>query len=254
MVIIKKLYRALVPTSVRKSSVVAKLRSLNLKPPNLKPLQLKPPNLKPLKLKLKSLLVGQHDSIYDSDYYKDNVEGPATRSAGRIADSILNDFKAASVIDVGCGTGSLLEALRERGCEVFGLEYAKAALRYCRARGLNVAKFDLKKDVLNENRTFDVAVSMEVAEHLPETVADRYVDLLTRLSRIVVLTAAPPGQGGTSHINEQPPSYWITKFQQWGFEHVEELSQRWRETWEATGDVEWWYHQNLMIFRRVRSI
>jgi SAM-dependent methyltransferase len=231
IVIIKKLYHALVPTSVRSSPMVAKL---------------------------KTRLLGQrllgHDWIYDSDYFEKTIEGPAARSAGRIADSILSDFKAASLIDIGCGTGALLEALRERGCEVFGLEYAEVALRYCHDRGLNVAKFDLERDVFNESRTFDVAVSMEVAEHLPETVADRYVDLLMRLSRIVVFTAAPPGQPGTDHINEQPPSYWITKFQQRGFEHLEELSQRWRENWKATGDVSSWYHQNLMIFRRVDAI
>ena len=222
--VIKKLYRAFLPASVRCSPMVAKL---------------------------KARLLG-HDWIYNSDYYERNIAAPAARSAGTIANSILNDFKATRVIDVGCGTGALLLTLRDKGCEVFGLEYAEAALRYCRARRLNVAKFDLERDVFNDNRAFDVAVSMEVAEHLPETVADRYVDLLTRLSRVVVFTAAPPGQGGDDHVNEQPPSYWIRKFQWRGFEHAEELSQRWRESWRASGDVESWYYKNLMIFRRVR--
>lgn len=199
--------------------------------------------------KLKTLLL-RHDWIYDSDYFNETVEGPAARSAGHIADSILSECKAASLVDVGCGTGALLDALRQRGCEVFGLEYAEAALEYCRGRGLDVEKFDLEREVFNRNRSFDVAVSMEVAEHLPETVADRYVDLLARLAPVVVLTAAPPGQGGADHINEQPPSYWIGKFQQRGFEYVDDVTQRWRETWKATGDVTDWYYQNLMIFRR----
>ena len=224
--VIKNLYRTLLPVSVRNSPIVAKL---------------------------KAQLLG-HDWIYNSDYYERTVEGPAVRSAGTIANSILNDFKATCVIDVGCGTGALLEALRDTGCEVFGLEYSEAALKYCRARRLNVAKFDLERNVFNDNRTFDVAVSMEVAEHLPEKAADRYVDLLARLSQVIVFTAAPPGQGGVDHVNEQPSSYWITKFQQRGFEHAEEISQRWRESWKAAGDVEGWYHQNLMIFRRLRVI
>ncbi len=224
--VIKKLYHSLEPKSVRDSPMVAKL---------------------------KAKVLG-HDWIYDSDYYEEDVEGPAARSAGTIANSILNDFKPTCIIDVGCGTGALLEALRDRGCEVFGLEYAKAGLRRCRARRLSVAKFDLERDVLNDNRTFDVAVSMEVAEHLPETIADRYVDLLTRLSRGVVITAAQPGQGGTDHVNEQPPSYWIAKFRQHGFEHAEELSRGWRENWKAAGNVAPCYHTNLMIFRRVRAI
>ena len=225
-VAIRRLYRAFLPGSIRNSRAVARL---------------------------KMRMLG-HDRIYNSNYYEENVEGPAVGSAGRIADSILNDFKARSVIDVGCGTGALLEALRDKGCEVFGLEYAEAALRYCRARRLDVAKFDLERSVLNDNRTFDVAVSMEVAEHLPEKVADRYVDLLTCLSRVVVLTAAPPGQGGTDHVNEQPPSYWITRFRHRGFAHAEELSERWHQRWKAAGDVESWYYKNLMIFQREDSV
>jgi hypothetical protein len=117
-----------------------------------------------------------------------------------------------------------------------------------------VAKFDLERDVFNDNRTFDVAVSMEVAEHLPEMVADRYVHLLTRLSQVIVFASAPPGQGGADHVNEQPPSYWISKFQQNAFRHAEELSQSWRESWKAAGDVEDWYHQNLMIFRSAQQM
>src|SRR5665647_1122650 len=224
--IIRKLYSIILPARARNSPMVANLKARLLR----------------------------HDWIYDAAYYEKSVEGPASRSAGRIANSILNDFKANSVVDVGCGTGALLEALRNRGCEVFGFEYAEAALRYCRARRLNVVKFDLERDVLSGNRSFDVAISMEVAEHLPETVADKYVDILTRLSRVVVLTAAPPGQGGTDHVNERPPTYWIAKFRQSGFDHDDELSKRWRESWEAAGDVESWYHKNLMIFRGIRAI
>jgi 2-polyprenyl-3-methyl-5-hydroxy-6-metoxy-1,4-benzoquinol methylase len=140
--VIKNMYRAFLPASVRNSPIVGKLKA--------------------------HLLGHGHDWIYNSYYYERTVEGPAVRSAGTIADSILNEFKATRIIDVGCGTGALLEALRNRGCEVFGLEYSEAALKYCRSSQLSVAKFDLERDVFSENRTFDVAVSMEVAEHLPE--------------------------------------------------------------------------------------
>jgi cyclopropane fatty-acyl-phospholipid synthase-like methyltransferase len=221
--VLKIMYQRLLPASVKNSKTVAKL---------------------------KAHLLG-HNWIYDSNYYESTVEGPAVQSAGRISSSILNDLKAMSVIDVGCGTGALLEALRDKGCNVFGLEYSEAALKFCRARRLNVVKFDLERDTLNDNyQTFDVAVSTEVAEHLPEIVADRYVKLLTHLSKVIVFTAAPPGQEGDDHVNLQPPSYWIQKFQQRGFIHDIEQSQRWRESWKAAGDVEGWYYKNLMIFRQ----
>ena len=219
--LIRNVYRTVLPPSVRESRLVARL---------------------------KSQLLG-HDWIYDADYYARTVEGPAARSAATIADCIVADFHPRSVIDAGCGTGALLAALRERGCEVLGLEYSEAGLAYCRRRGLEVRKFDLENGSFDDGRSFDVAVSMEVAEHLPERSADRYVDLLARLSKVIVMTAAPPGQGGIDHVNEQPPAYWIAKFALRGCEFDEATSLRWREDWEASGDVEGWYYRNLMIFR-----
>ncbi|MFH0341650.1 MAG: class I SAM-dependent methyltransferase [Chromatiales bacterium] len=203
----------------------------------------------PLVTKLVERLLG-HDAVYDMDYYANDVEDPAVRSAGVIADSILLDLQPKTAVDVGCGTGALLKTLQERGCEVFGLEYSEAALEYSRARGLDVLKFDLERDIFKDDRTFDVAISMEVAEHLPQKIADRYVELLTRLSSIVVFTAAPPGQGGLDHVNEQPPSYWFSKFQARDFNHDGDLSERWRNSWKATGVMADWYYKNLMIFRR----
>lgn len=222
----RKIYRLLLPRSVRNSRLVANLKSR----------------------------LFEHDWTYSLEYYEKFVEEPAVRSAGTIADSIVNEFKQGSIIDVGCGTGALLEVLRNKGCEAFGLDYSEAALKFCRSRHLSVAKFDLEGDALDLGRVYDVAVSMEVAEHLPRKVADRYVDFLTRLSPVVIFTAAQPGQGGADHVNEQPLSYWIAKFRTRGFTHLDSVSQRWRETWEAAGNVESWYFKNLMIFRKAGSM
>lgn len=221
---IKKMYRALVPAPVKKSRLAAWIKT-----------QLVP-----------------HDWMYDASYYATDVEPPARRSAGTIADTIMEDLRVRSVVDVGCGTGALLEALRDRGCEVWGLEGSEVALEYCRARRLRVTKFDLERDTLTDHPTYDAAVSMEVGEHLPQGAADRLVQCLTRLSDVVIFTAAPPGQAGLSHVNMQPPSYWIAKFRKRGYEHAAEMSDRWRERWKAAGDVELCYHRNLMILRRAR--
>lgn len=222
--LLKSAYRTLVPKFIRKSKPAGKLASFAAN------------------------LLG-HDAMYDTEYYTKGVEGPAARSAGAMTDTILTDFKPKSVVDVGCGTGHLLMVLKDRGCDVFGLEYSEAGLEYCRNRGLDVRKFDLEKDSFQDGRKFDVAVSVEVAEHLPASVADSYVGLLTRLSDRIVFTAAPPGQGGRDHVNEQPPEYWITKFAAHKFEQDHERTNAWRSTWRER-DVQDWYHQNLMIFRR----
>jgi hypothetical protein len=121
----------------------------------------------------------------------------------------------------------------------------------CRSRGLDVRKFDLEsEDPTAQLGAFDVAISMEVAEHLPSTCANVFVRLLTSLAPVVVFTAAPPGQGGVDHVNEQPPEYWIQLFELHGFQLNRDLSDRWRKRWEANRVVSF-YHKNLMIFRRV---
>lgn len=189
-----------------------------------------------------------HDLMYDAEYYVEDEEH-ASKASATISESIMADFQPRSVIDVGCGTGALLGALRDRGCEVFGLEYAEGGLAFCRSRKLDVRKFDLERDIFDIDRTFDVAVSTEVAEHLPERCANGYIDLLTRAAPRIVFTAAFPGQGGTDHVNEQPASYWIAKFAGRGFAFDEPRSQEWRRRWKEA-NIARWYWMNAMIFTR----
>jgi len=191
-----------------------------------------------------------HNAIYDKEFYLEDVEIPAMRSAGVVSNSIMESYNPESVIDIGCGTGALLNSLREKGCQVVGLEYADAALEICREKKLEVYKFNIEKDLYEANRTYDLVISMEVAEHLLETYSDRYIDMLTILSNVIVFTAAPPGQGGTDHVNEQPPTYWISKFEQRGFVLDEKISNSWRNNWKDSNVVPNWYYNNLMVFAR----
>jgi len=222
--LVKRLYRC-IPASVRGLSLVNRVKTFT-----------------------QSYLL-PHDWVYDGEYYSTEARKASLDSAPVIAQTILRDLKPKRVIDVGCGTGDVIAALREHGCEVAGLERSAAAIEVCRSRDLNVQAFDLEQDQLSEEANYDVVVSMEVAEHLPERIADRYVDLLTSLGPTIVFTAASPGQGGTDHINEQPPEYWHKKFATRGFRLVAELTRNWQDEWREGGQVAHWYHENLMIFR-----
>lgn len=224
---IKRAYRKCVPAAIRQSRFVRRVRRhINRHLP--------------------------HDAVYDADYYRLKVHSAASRSAGVIARSIVADIvpRTQTVIDVGCGTGALLEELRARGCEVCGLEYSDAALARCRSVGLRVFKTNLEEDDSPVAERFDLAVSMEVAEHLPEKVAGRFVDLLCSLADRIVFTAAPPGQGGTDHVNEQPAEYWVDMFRKRGFRRDADLSESWRESWRSSQRVQSFYYDNLMVFRR----
>jgi SAM-dependent methyltransferase len=193
--------------------------------------------------------VPYHDSIYDETYFKSEVEGPALASAPAMARTIAEHFQPHSVVDVGCGTGALLVAFRDLGCSVSGLEYAEVALRYCRERNLDVRKFDIERQVLKQAGRSDLAVSFEVAEHLPEERADRFVDLLCSLAPVVVCSAAKPEQGGLDHVNCQPQSYWIEKFERRGYRFDRVAADALRAEWRAQG-VTGYYYENVMAFRR----
>ena len=78
-------------------------------------------------MRLRSSILG-HDAIYDKQYY-DEVEVSAIMSAKPIATSLVAYYHPKSVVDVGCGTGALLEAFRTEGVEVAGLEYSEAGLK-----------------------------------------------------------------------------------------------------------------------------
>jgi SAM-dependent methyltransferase len=193
-----------------------------------------------------------HDTVYNARYFE-FVDREAMASAPGIVRHLVEQFAPSSVMDVGCGTGAVLAELRSAGVSThMGLEYAEAALEYCRSRGLTVRKFDLEAtDEPALPASLDLVISLEVAEHLPARVAGRFVALLTRAGAPVVLTAAPPGQGGTDHVNEQPRAYWVALFRAHGFDFDVETTAALSAGWKAAGAT-WWYHQNVMVFRPVR--
>jgi len=194
--------------------------------------------------------VTPREAIYNKNYFARVIEPSSSQAAPVIAATLLRDLTVGSVVDVGCGTGALLSELKARGCSVYGLEFSEAAIEYCRMRHLVVRRFDLEQDVLTDDLCFDCAVSMEVAEHLAPHAASHYVNLLTRLGRIVVFTAAPPGQGGTDHVNEQPATYWIAQFASQGYTANTELAEAWKREWRGSNQVARYYWRNLMVFER----
>lgn len=93
-------------------------------------------------------------------------------------------------------------------------------------------------------KPFDLAQSLEVAEHLEEKYAENFIQLLTSLSDIILFSAAIPYQGGTDHLNEQPPTYWAKLFQKFDFMCFDILRDK---IWENK-KIAFWYRQNIMLY------
>ena len=186
---------------------------------------------------------------YTSSFYDEQAEG-SERSARKIIPYVLQLVPATSVIDVGCGVGPWLKVCQDNGVsDVLGVDgdyVDRARLRICRSQFVAA---DLCK-ALPIQRRFDLAISMEVAEHLPLAHASPFVHELTRLADVVLFSAAVPGQCGTRHLNEQWPRYWAGLFEAVGFCPLDCLRRRF---WEDD-DVDWWYRQNILLFVKRQAL
>jgi SAM-dependent methyltransferase len=195
-------------------------------------------------------LIAPHEDIYDRRYYAETVEPLIKMSAGIMAESIVSEFHPTLVVDVGCGTGELLYALKRLGVDGVGFEGSAAAIEMARAKGIEVAHLDLEQPIDKlEVRPANLAISTEVAEHLPQRFAKTFVEYLCRCANTVVMTAATPGQGGFDHVNEQHNEYWIAKFRDRNFAYDSEQTARLRRQWKEA-KVAVCYHANLMIFHK----
>jgi 2-polyprenyl-3-methyl-5-hydroxy-6-metoxy-1,4-benzoquinol methylase len=188
-----------------------------------------------------------HQEIYDKRY-NDFLDAVASKSTPAMAATIERIFKPNSVIDVGCGAGTLLAQLKQNGLQVKGLEYSDAGIARCREKGIDVEKFDLETEKGIQGSS-DVTVSFEVAEHLPESLADNYIRVISQFSPVVIMSAATIGQRGKDHVNEQPHEYWIEKMGRRGFDYDGQTSEQVRREWAGMG-VASWYVNNTMIFRK----
>jgi SAM-dependent methyltransferase len=178
------------------------------------------------------------------------VDATSARSAEPMAASIAAVFAPARVIDYGCGTGSLLSAFRRLGVDVAGTEYSRLARRMCVAKGLAPLAVDLREPPSKPPLgRADVAMSFEVAEHLPAAAADGFVALLAATAPIVIFSAATPGQGGQGHVNEQLHEYWISRFESQGMSCDHDRSVAFRVSWRSAG-VDFWYANNVLVFRQ----
>lgn len=79
------------------------------------------------------------------------------------------------------------------------------------------------QESFNLNRDIDLAICIEVAEHLPSKKSDVFIKTVTQSAPVVVFSAAIPNQGGNKHINEQWPDYWKELFQKEGYEKIDAL-------------------------------
>lgn len=182
-------------------------------------------------------------NFYNEDFYKTQQMG-SKRSAKVIVPLILELVHPKSVLDVGCGVGTWLSVFRENAVDdIWGVDGDWIDKKMLQIPKERFKPIDLKES-FSLDREFDLVVSVEVAEHLPSESIDKYIDSLIRHAPVILFSAAIPSQGGTDHINEQWPDYWVKHFQKRDYIVCDPI----RNIIWQNENVEFWYAQNILIF------
>ena len=171
-----------------------------------------------------------------------NLESP--RAVIPVITSLL---KPKSIVDFGCGLGSWLRVFKDSGIDkILGLDGDWVDRTKIETSVIdNFKEVDLEKEIKLKEK-FDLAISLEVAEHLHKESADIFIENLTNASDIIVFSAAVPMQGGQNHINEQPLTYWVNLFDKYNYKFYDIIRGR---IWNMD-NVFWWYKHNMVVFSK----
>ena len=182
---------------------------------------------------------------YDALFHQ-YAANTSQRAAHRISHILHTLLPISSVLDVGCGYGTWLRAWRAVGVEdVFGIDGPWVDIQRLEIPADRFRSHDLGQR-LELGRCFDLVESLEVGEHLPGSSAATFVDSLTVHGDAVLFSAAPPGQGGEHHVNEQPYDYWRSLFRERGFVGLDCI----RPLLAGDTTVSHWYRYNVLLYVR----
>ncbi len=186
-------------------------------------------------------------TLYTPVFYDDHRA--SSLAGARAVVPILTELTACrSVLDLGCGTGTWLHEFQELGItDLMGVDGP-----YVQDENLEIplekfVRCDLQnEDAIPVTRTFDLALCLEVAEHLTAQRGLVLVETLAKAAPYVCFSAAIPHQDGTGHISGQWQDYWVKMFEKFGFVAFDVVRPH---LWEKP-EISYWYAQNIILYVR----
>lgn len=190
-------------------------------------------------------------AIYDAAFFAEWGKGnePYVRTAAVVAGALHEQLRPRRVADLGCGCGVYAHELARRGVEALALDGVTPPAEHAFPVAFHAQ--DLTVPFENRWGRFDLALCLEVAEHIPEPLSDAFLDNVTRFSDLVVMSAAPPYQGGHHHVNERPKRYWVARMAERGFAYDRARTGRLFETVLAARPPLLWMAQHVGVYERM---
>lgn len=183
-------------------------------------------------------------TLYDRSFFAQHEAG-TERSAAAVLALLFRHYRPESVVDLGCGQGIWLAAAARLGARrLRGFDGGWARDAGLVSEAIEFAAVDLDRELPASGERSDLAICLEVAEHLTADRAEPLIEWLTTAAPVVLFSAAIPGQGGTGHRHERWPSFWIERFRARGFDRIDALrASLWHDE-----SIEPYYRQNMLLF------
>jgi 2-polyprenyl-3-methyl-5-hydroxy-6-metoxy-1,4-benzoquinol methylase len=189
----------------------------------------------------------QLNDLYRSGWYElrdisfNQIECEEGPFAKRLADWIAAELAPETVLDIGCGPGTYVRAMRAAGVDAIGIDTDDRVLGqdHLEQRSL----FGLESQA-------ELVVCLEVAEHIDpektEEIAKCVTDAILPGGHLI-WSAAQPGQGGVGHINCRPRSDWEELFAAQGLTRCIETENKLREDMRSGYHMGWFYNNAIVL-------
>lgn len=193
------------------------------------------------------------DSIgYTTNFYR-GLDDRSLYSARTILSLLLAAIPPVkSAVDYGCGVGTWLAEARRQGIDCvrgYEGEWLDRSLLEIDQDSFDYLDFNHLNNAAPSSR-YDLALCLEVAEHLPPDQADKLISLLVASADFILFSAAIPDQGGKGHLNERWPDHWAHMFRAHGYVVFAPFR---RELW-SDPEIRPWYRQNLLVCVKKEAI
>jgi trans-aconitate methyltransferase len=171
---------------------------------------------------MEPMCAAEYDQLWETKWDDMKRYGPFSRHIRRILKDIIRPLKIDSVLDIGCGQGSLLQELCAEFPYIkpYGVDISKSAVELAIQRVPNgrFCVLDITQQPLNEK--YDLVVCSEVLEHIPDDITT--IRNLRQTTGKYLLISAPQGrmrrfERVVGHVRNYAPGELVKKLEKHGF-------------------------------------